>query len=70
MNPSDRRGLTENDIERRNTIVGLLSDCGLVGLVGDAEPKAPLSQIKVLSFTEKNDWILEQKYNIGKKKDE
>ena len=70
MNPSDRRGLTENDIERRNTIAGLLSDWGLVGLVGEAEPKAPLSQIKVLSFTEKSDWILEQKYNIGKKKDE
>ena len=62
--------LTENDIERRNTIAGLLSDRGLVGLIGNAEPKAPLSQIKVLSFTEKNDWILEQKYNIGKKKDE
>jgi len=65
-----KSSLTENDIERRNTIAGLLSDWGLVGLVGDPEPKAPLSQIKVLSFTEKNDWILEQKYNIGKKKDE
>ena len=65
-----KSSLTENDIERRNTIAGLLSDWGLVGLIGDAETKAPLSQIKVLSFTEKNDWILEQKYNIGKKKDE
>ena len=65
-----KSSLTENDIERRNTIAGLLSDWGLVGLIGNAEPKAPLSQIKVLSFTEKNDWILEQKYNIGKKKDE
>ena len=65
-----KSSLTENDIERRNTIAGLLSDWGLVGLVSKAEPKAPLSQIKVLSFTEKNDWILEQKYNIGKKKDE
>ena len=65
-----KSSLTENDIERRNTIAGLLSDWGLVGLIGEAEPKAPLSQIKVLSFTEKNDWILEQKYNIGKKKDE
>ena len=45
-------------------------DSELLGLIGNAEPKAPLSQIKVLSFTEKNDWILEQKYNIGKKKDE
>ena len=65
-----KSSLTENDIERRNTIAGLLSDWGLVGLISKAEPKAPLSQIKVLSFTEKNDWILEQKYNIGKKKDE
>ena len=65
-----KSSLTENDIERRNTIAGLLSDWGLVGLISAAEPKAPLSQIKVLSFTEKNDWILEQKYNIGKKKDE
>ena len=65
-----KSSLTENDIERRNTIAGLLSDWGLVGLIGNAEPKAPLSQIKVLSFGEKNDWILEQKYNIGKKKDE
>ena len=68
-----KSSLTENDIERRNTIAGLLSDWGLVGLVGligEAEPKAPLSQIKVLWFTEKSDWILEQKYNIGKKKDE
>lgn len=65
-----KSSLTENDIERRNTIAGLLSDWGLVGLISEAEPKAPLSQIKVLSFTEKSDWILEQKYNIGKKKDE
>ena len=65
-----KSSLTDNDIERRNTIAGLLSDWGLVGLIGNAEPKAPLSQIKVLSFGEKNDWILEQKYNIGKKKDE
>ena len=65
-----KSSLTENDIERRNTIAGLLSDWGLVGLISTADPKAPLSQIKVLSFTEKNDWILEQKYNIGKKKDE
>ena len=65
-----KSSLTENDIERRNTIAGLLSDWGLVGLISEADPKAPLSQIKVLSFTEKNDWILEQKYNIGKKKDE
>ena len=45
-----KSSLTENDIERRNTIAGLLSDWGLVGLVGAPEPKAPLSQIKVLSL--------------------
>ena len=65
-----KSSLTDNDLERRNTIAGLLSDWGLVGLVGEAEPKAPLSQIKVLSFSEKDEWILETKYNIGKKKDE
>ena len=65
-----KSSLTDNDIERRNTIAGLLSDWGLVGLVGEPEPKAPLSQIKVLSFNEKDEWILETKYHIGKKKDE
>jgi hypothetical protein len=57
-----------NDIERRNTIAGLLNDWGLVNLIGENEPRAPLSQIKVLSFKEKDDWILETKYNIGSKK--
>jgi len=65
-----KSSLTDNDIERRNTIAALLSDWGLVGMVGEPEPKAPLSQIKVLSFSEKDEWILETKYNIGKKKDE
>jgi hypothetical protein len=65
-----KSSLTDNDLERRNTIAGLLSDWGLVGLVSEPEPKAPLSQIKVLSFNEKDEWILETKYNIGKKKDE
>ena len=57
-----------NDIERRNTIAKLLEDWGLVSMIGNSEPRAPLSQIKVLSFREKNDWILETKYNIGTKK--
>ena len=57
-----------NDIERRNTIAGLLNDWGLVNIIGENEPRAPLSQIKVLSFKEKDDWILETKYNIGSKK--
>ena len=56
-----------NDLERRNTIAGLLSDWELVEILGNNEPRAPLSQIKVLSFKEKDEWILETKYNIGKK---
>ena len=61
--------LTENDIERRNTIAQLLGDWGLIAIINTtvAEKKAPLSQIKVLSFKEKNDWDLQAKYNIGKK---
>ena len=59
-----------NDIERRNTIGKLLSDWGLIELVSDAGNSAPLSQIKVLPFKEKKDWILEPKYNIGKKPSE
>tara|TARA_B100001013_G_C24614721_1_gene444681 strand:+ start:769 stop:1143 length:375 start_codon:yes stop_codon:yes gene_type:complete len=61
--------LSENDIARKNTIANLLKDWGLVEIIGDASPVAPLSQIKVLSYKEKDDWILETKYNIGKKKE-
>ena len=61
--------LSENDIARRNTIVKLLSDWGLVTMKGTPEPIAPLSQIKIISFKDKNEWILETKYNIGKKKE-
>jgi hypothetical protein len=61
--------LSENDIARRNTIVNLLNDWGLVNVVGEAEPSAPLSQIKVISFKEKSEWLLETKYNIGKKRE-
>ena len=61
--------LSENDIARRNTIVNLLNDWGLVDIRGEAEPSAPLSQIKVISFKEKSDWALETKYNIGKKRE-
>ena len=56
-----------NDLERRNTIAGLLSDWELVEIIGNSEQRAPLSQIKVLSYKEKDEWILETKYNIGKK---
>ena len=56
-----------NDLERRNTIAGLLSDWELIEILGNTNRRAPLSQIKVLSFKEKDEWILETKYNIGKK---
>jgi len=61
--------LTDNDIERRNTIAQLLSDWGLIAIINTtvAEKRAPLSQIKVLSFKEKGEWDLQAKYNIGKK---
>ena len=64
--------LTENDIARRNVIAKLLGDWGLISIetLIKEEDLAPLSQIKVLSFKEKADWILETKYNIGKKKDD
>lgn len=62
---------TENDVQRRNTIAKLLSDWDLVEVL-DAdkffEDCAPLSQIKVLAYKEKDDWSLVTKYNIGKKK--
>ena len=61
--------LSENDIARRNTISNLLKDWDLISIKGDASNVAPLSQIKVMSFREKNEWILETKYNIGKKKE-
>ena len=61
--------LSENDIARRNTIANLLNDWGLVNVLGNSENVAPLSQIKVLSYREKEEWTLETKYNIGKKKE-
>ena len=62
--------LSENDIARRNTIAKLLGDWGLVDIKGSLEPIAPLSQIKIISFKEKSEWLLETKYNIGAKKRE
>ena len=61
--------LSENDIQRRNTIALLLQDWNLIDVVNTSlvENKAPLSQIKVLPFKEKNEWNLVAKYNIGKK---
>ena len=64
-----RANITENDIARRNTITNLLKDWGLVTVIGEMGEMAPLSQVKVLSFKEKNEWELETKYNIGKKKE-
>ena len=61
--------LTPNDVQRRNRITRLLSDWGLISVVKDEAVVdiAPLNQIKVLAFKDKSEWILEQKYNIGKK---
>ena len=62
--------LTLNDVQRRNRIAQLLADWGLITIVDDAKIKdiAPLNQIKVLSYKDKQEWILEAKYNIGVKK--
>ena len=67
-----KTNLSSNDVQRRNRIIQLLSDWGLITVVDVAkiEDVAPLNQIKVLSFKEKNDWTLESKYNIGRKKQE
>ena len=64
--------LVENDIQRRNTIALLLQDWNLIEVVNTSmvENKAPLSQIKVLPFKEKNEWNLVAKYNMGKKPEE
>ena len=61
--------LIENDVQRRNTIAVLLQDWNLLTIVkpDDATNKAPLSQIKIIAFKEKNEWNLQAKYNIGKK---
>ena len=62
--------LTDNDLKRRNAISKLLSDWGLVKLLDKSveEDMAPLSQIKILSFKEKDEWSLVTKYNIGRKR--
>jgi len=62
--------LTVNDVQRRNRIIQLIADWGLITIVNPEAINdiAPLNQIKVLSFKDKNEWILETKYNIGKKK--
>ena len=66
-----RANLSVNDVQRRNRIIQLLSDWGLITTVIDETLDiAPLNQIKVIAYKEKNNWTLETKYNIGKKKTE
>jgi len=62
--------LTDNDLQRRNTIAKLLSDWGLIKIINlnACVDLAPLSQIKVIAFKDKHEWDLQTKYNIGKKK--
>ena len=62
--------ITVNDIQRRNRIIQLLADWGLITIVKpeNITEIAPLNQIKVLSYKDKGDWVLETKYNIGSKK--
>jgi hypothetical protein len=65
-----KANLSMNDIQRRNRIIQLLADWGLILLINAEEITdiAPLNQIKVISYKEKGEWILETKYNIGKKR--
>ena len=65
-----RANLTQNDVQRRNRIIQLLCDWGLVTVINVEKITdiAPLNQIKVLAYKDKGDWVLETKYNIGKKK--
>ena len=62
--------ITDNDLERRNTIAKLLSDWGLVKIIENNKftELAPLSQFKVISYKDKHEWDLQTKYNIGKKR--
>ena len=62
-----KSNLEENDVARRNTIATLMSDWGLLTIEGrdKLEPIAPLRQIKIISFKDKNQWNLCPKYNIG-----
>ena len=62
--------ITVNDVQRRNRIVKLLVDWGLVELLEEEKifDIAPLNQIKVIAYKEKSEWTLESKYNIGKKR--
>ena len=63
--------ITENDLSRRNAIANLLEDWGLIKIVNKTQTETPppifLSQVKIISHKEKNEWQLTPKYNIGKK---
>ena len=62
--------ISANDLSRRNTISNLLQDWGLVKIMSESSYEAaPLSQIKILTYKEKSEWLLETKYNIGKKRE-
>ena len=62
--------ISVNDLSRRNTIANLLQDWGLVKIMSESSYEAaPLSQIKILTYKEKSEWLLETKYNIGKKRE-
>jgi hypothetical protein len=66
--PSD---FTDEDKGRRNTIIQLLQEWGLIKVVEPdyiKEPKAPMSQVKIIPHKDKANWTLEAKYNIGRKK--
>ncbi len=67
-----RANLTVNDVQRRNRIAQLLADWGLIKIsnADQIQDIAPLNQIKVLAYKDKGDWMLETKYNIGRKKTE
>ena len=63
--------ITDEDLGRRNTITNLLSEWGLIDIKepnSTADPIAPLSQVKIIPFKDKDQWELVAKYNIGKKK--
>lgn len=61
--------LDSNDLQRRNTIASLLQSWGLLSIIDEDkhQDQAPLSQIKIISYKEKSEWVLQTKYNIGKK---
>lgn len=65
-----KSNLEDTDLQRRNTITTLLSDWGLVNVVNrdQMSEKAPLRQIKIVAYRDKDEWELCQKYNIGSSK--